>query len=73
MYHSVPDKCSTIINPRCMHRRVTVIVLCVCVRQSDSVTKLAATVTYTSFASPKCCVIRFLMAFRRHELCGFLR
>ena len=30
VYHSVPDKYSTIINPRCMHQRITVVVLCVC-------------------------------------------
>ena len=25
------------------------------------------------FASPKCSVIRFSMAFQRHDMCGFLR
>ena len=28
---------------------------------------------HTSFASPKCSIIRFLMALQRYDLCGFLR
>ena len=38
-----------------------------------SVTKLVAAATYTLFASPKCSVIRFLMVFQMHVLCGFCR
>ena len=57
-----------IINPRRMHHRVTVVVLCVCL----SVTTLAATCTCIYLVvSPKCSVIRFLMAFQMHDLCGF--
>ena len=43
--------------------------LCVCV--CLSITKLL--LLHTSFASPKCSVIRFLIAFQRRDLCGFLR
>ena len=53
-----------IINPRRIHRRVTVFVLCVCL----SVIMLAATylVCESNFG-----VVRFLMAFQTHDLCGF--
>ena len=44
--------------------RVTVVILCVCVSVCLSVTTLTATYLV-------CDVIRFLMAFQTHDLCGF--
>ena len=45
--------------------------VCVCVSACLSITTLTA--TYTSFASPNFDVIRFLVAFQTHDLCGFRR
>ena len=48
-----------IINPQRMYEGYGSHSVCVCL--------------YTSFASPNCGVIRFLMAFETHDLCGFRR
>ena len=59
------NEIKNIINPRRMREGYGSRSVCVCVSVCLSAT------TLISFASPNCNVIRFLMAFQTHDLCGF--
>ena len=52
-----------------MHWRVMVVVLCVCV----CLVRYHASCCILHLQVQNCGVIRFLMAFQRHDLCEFLR
>ena len=57
-----------VINPRRMRRRVTVVVLCVCLSVCLSVNSVTAAYFVCESQAR---VIWFLMAFQSHVLCGF--